>query len=166
MRASLIVLAAALVASAVGCANNNSPPKVVSTTSAPMARAGVNISPQIVALCKIKFNDADTAPKFDYGEAGLAQEDRNVLEQVAKCMTSGALKMKRLALMGRADMRGEEEFNMLLGTQRVAIVRDYLTHLGVPMKDLIQTSRGSLDAEGRDEEGFRRDRRVDLLLIY
>jgi peptidoglycan-associated lipoprotein len=164
MRASIVLLAGAL-ALAVGCAKP--PPPVVTTTSAPLvARAGVNLSPQIVAICKIKFNDADVAPKFDYGDAGLGQQDRNVLEQVAKCMTSGALRLKRLALMGRADPRGEEEYNMLLGTQRVAIVRDYLTHLGVPMKDLIQTSRGSLDAEGRDEEGYKRDRRVDLLLIY
>jgi peptidoglycan-associated lipoprotein len=165
LRASIVILAGALaVAAGTGCAKV--PPPVVTTTAAPMPRAGVNIAPKIIALCKIKFGDISGAPKFDFDEAALLPGDRMVLEQVAKCMTTGALKMKRIALMGRADPRGEEEYNMVLGTHRADIVRDYLMHLGVPRKDLIQTSRGALDAEGKDEEGWQRDRRVDLLLLY
>ena len=163
LRTTVVVLAA-VFATAYGCAKP--PPAVVTTTAAAVPRPGVNVSPQIVALCKIKFGDIDGAPKFDYDEAALLPQDRDVLAQVARCMTSGALRMKRLALLGRADPRGEEEYNMLVGTRRAEIVQDYLLHLGVPPKDIIQTSRGALDAEGKDEAGWQRDRRVDLLIIY
>jgi peptidoglycan-associated lipoprotein len=52
----------------------------------------------------------------------------------------------------------------VLGTHRADAVRDYLLHLGVGETAISHTSRGELDAEGTDEDGWRRDRRVDVNL--
>jgi peptidoglycan-associated lipoprotein len=65
-------------------------------------------------------------------------------------------------LVGRADPRGTEEYNLGLGTRRAANVRDYLQHLGVSAGQLSQTTRGALDATGTNEVGWHDDRRVDL----
>src|SRR6185436_8097299 len=105
----------------------------------------------LAKLCHVTFGNADRAPKFDFDEAALLPEDRDVLEQVAKCVTTGPLRGRHLSLVGRADPRGEIEYNMALGDHRADAVRTYLTHLGVEETGISQTSRGELDAEGRDE---------------
>ena len=53
---------------------------------------------------------------------------------------------------------------MVLGVYRADSVRDYLARLGVSSEAMSQTSRGELDSEGKDEDGWRRDRRVDISL--
>ena len=158
------VLAVALVSiSLVACAKKPVT-RDLETTSAQVPRANVNVSEDLIALCKIQFGDASRAPKFDYDEAQLLPEDKDVLEQVAKCVTTGPLKGRRLGLVGRADPRGEAEYNMILGDHRADSVRDYLAKLGVAVNKIEQTSRGELDAEGTDEDTWRRDRRVDVTL--
>ncbi len=74
------------------------------------------------------------------------------------------MKGRKLLLVGRADPRGETEYNMVLGQNRADTVRDYLLHLGVAYEKLGGTTRGELDAEGKDEDGWKLDRRVDILL--
>lgn len=162
--ALLFVVSSLSVVSLVGCAHKPAPKTEVVTTSARVPRANVNVSDDLVALCKIQFGDSGRAPKFDYDEATLLPEDRDVLEQVARCVTTGPLKGRKLALVGRADPRGEVEYNMVLGDHRADSVRDYLAKLGVSMNRMDQTSRGELDAQGGDEDGWRRDRRVDVNL--
>ena len=94
--------------------------------------------------------------------AGKTRDD--VLAQIAKCVTTGPLAGRALELVGRADPRGESEYNMALGERRASSVREYLSRLGVDRAKLIESSRGKLDAMGTDENGWRRDRRVDILL--
>jgi peptidoglycan-associated lipoprotein len=86
------------------------------------------------------------------------------LQQIATCVTTGPLKGRALQLVGRADARGEAEYNMGLGEHRADAVRKYLGALGVPQTQLTETSRGKLDATGTDEAGYQRDRRVDVAL--
>ena len=53
--------------------------------------------------------EADTraiAPSFDFDSAALADSDRKMLGEVAKCLTEGPLKGKAVTLIGRADPRG------------------------------------------------------------
>jgi outer membrane protein OmpA-like peptidoglycan-associated protein len=85
-----------------------------------------------------------------------------VLAKVAECLTAGQLKGKSVKLIGRADARGTTEYNMALGARRANAVLKYLGNLGVPAAQLSETSRGELDATGAGEEGYRRDRRVDI----
>ena len=121
----------------------------------------LNVSSDLAALCQLKRSDS-VPPTFDYDKAELSPEDREVLQQIATCMTQGAAKGKTLTMTGRADPRGTEEYNMGLGAARARAVSVYLQRLGVPEAQLAETTRGSIDATGTNEETWRKDRRVDL----
>ena len=99
-------------------------------------------------------------PHFDYNTFDLTSQDRDVLQQVATCLTTGPLKGKKLQLIGRADPRGTEEYNLGLGDRRAHTVSKYLETLGVSKIDA--KTRGALDATGKDDSGWSEDRRVDL----
>jgi peptidoglycan-associated lipoprotein len=154
-----------------GCGHENPPPKAPSTATETRTTSGgnarksdqdVNVSQDVRMICNI--DDSEKSPKFDFDSSSLSSADRDVLQQVAKCMTEGPLKGKNVQLVGRADARGETEYNMGLGESRAQAAKRYLTSLGVGAERLSETSRGELDATGKDEEGYRKDRRVDIRL--
>lgn len=124
---------------------------------------GLALSADLAATCGIKAA-ASTDPKFDYDKDELSPEDRKVLDQLAVCLTTGPLKGKAVALIGRADPRGTEEYNLGLGSRRSATVSAYLARLGVDKPQLVVTTRGALDAVGTDEASWAKDRRVDIQL--
>ena len=125
----------------------------------------VEASADLIALCRLDAPDeAQAAPKFSYDDASLLPDDRRVLDKVATCVTSGPLRGRHLQLTGRADPRGTEEYNLSLGTRRAEVVSGYLQRLGVRPLQLASSTRGALDAIGRDESTWQRDRRVDLEL--
>jgi peptidoglycan-associated lipoprotein len=126
---------------------------------------GLALSGDLIQMCGIKPTASTTAnPKFDYDKDELTNDDRNVLDQLAQCLIGGALKGKAIALIGRADPRGTEEYNLGLGSRRASSVGKYLGHLGVGDAQLAVTTRGALDATGTDESGWANDRRVDVQL--
>jgi peptidoglycan-associated lipoprotein len=105
-----------------------------------------------------------SSASFDFDSAAIADSDRQMLAEVAKCLTEGALKGKAVTLVGRADARGEPEYNMTLGESRANTVNRYLVDLGVGKDRMKVTSRGEMDASGTNEEGWAKDRRVDIEL--
>ncbi|HEY1816990.1 MAG TPA: OmpA family protein [Kofleriaceae bacterium] len=131
---------------------------------AQQASPSVYVSNDLAKQCTLHMDNTQQAPKFDYDATSLEPADRDVLQAIAQCVTSGPLKGRRLELTGRADPRGTEEYNMGLGSRRAGTVRDFLQHLGVNHGQLAQTTRGSLDANGADENGWKQDRRVDITL--
>jgi peptidoglycan-associated lipoprotein len=174
--ASIITLA---TGAALGCSKNKKPPTTPEAKQeappakpekpAPQVTQDQQVSPNIavsgdlVQLCGIK--PATTAnPNFDYDKDELTPEDRTVLDQLGTCMTTGALKGKAVSLIGRADPRGTEEYNLGLGSRRASSVSTYLVRLGVGQPQLAVTTRGALDATGTDESGWSKDRRVDVQL--
>jgi peptidoglycan-associated lipoprotein len=175
MRIPLSILVLALTA---GCAKKpattpaaRSPEPPIQTTTA--ARPSPSVTPttsnvgldsELARTCRIVVSTVDEAPKFDFDSTALTPQDRDVLAQVAKCVTTGPLRGRALRLVGRADARGETEYNFTLGDHRAGSVRSYLRGLGVDDRRLSETSRGKLDATGHDEDGWRRDRRVDIML--
>jgi peptidoglycan-associated lipoprotein len=167
---SLLIAGASLVA--VGCGANKdvarTEPATVQTTAsanaAPKVAGNVGISEDLATACKLDFSQIDRAPKFDFDQSDLSSADRAVLQQVATCVTTGPLKGRGLRLVGRADHRGEVEYNMALGEHRAGGARAYLAQLGVAGGKMVETSRGKLDATGTTEDAMRRDRRVDLSL--
>src|SRR5215470_11885045 len=50
----------------------------------------LSLSSDLVKLCSIKAS-ATANPTFDYDKEELTPEDRNVLDQLAACMTTGPL---------------------------------------------------------------------------
>jgi peptidoglycan-associated lipoprotein len=137
---------------------------VTTTTGAPVATAtsGLGVSQGLLRACEVRFDDPDKAPQFDFEQSTLEGGDRSVLEQVATCVTTGPLKGRSLQLIGRADPRGEVEYNMALGERRASSVSQYLTQLGVDSARMTETSRGKLDATGTDDATWKHDRRVDV----
>ena len=136
------------------------PPSVAKDTQ---VSPGIAISGDLATMCSIKVSQ-NLNPKFDYDKDELSPEDRTVLDQLATCLTSGAAKGKAVALIGRADPRGTEEYNLGLGSRRAASVSQYLGRLGVGEPQMSVTTRGALEATGTDESGWRQDRRVDVQL--
>jgi peptidoglycan-associated lipoprotein len=170
MRAMLKVTCFALVLAVAACSHDTPPPATPAavptaptTTSGPVTAGkdpAVNLSADIMNQCQIKISN--DPPKFDYDSSNLTTQERDILAQVAKCLTTGALAGKSVKLTGRADPRGEQEYNMNLGEHRATSVRKYLVGLGVPDGHMSETSRGALDATGTNEAGWQNDRRVDI----
>jgi len=127
---------------------------------------GLSVSNAIAKACGIaaRADGKSVAPSFEYDSAALAEEDRTLLAQVAKCLTEGALKGRKVNLVGRADARGEPEYNMTLGGSRADTVKRYMVDLGVGRERMLGTSRGEMDATGTNEAGWAQDRRVDVEL--
>jgi peptidoglycan-associated lipoprotein len=136
------------------------PPQQVSQPVSTNVSAGTDL----VAACKLHFDNQTEAPKFDFDQFQLSGQDRDVLSQIAGCVTTGPLKGKRLSLVGRADPRGTSEYNLGLGDRRAHTVESYLNRLGLASSQVNETTRGSIDASGTDEASWRTDRRVDVEL--
>jgi peptidoglycan-associated lipoprotein len=169
---SLLALVAVVAA---GCAPKPSSAPVASPTGSGSGRnaavtaarptsQNLAVGDDIRRACQISVGSVEKAPKFDFDRSDLEAEDRDVLTQIARCLTTGPLKGRAVKLVGRTDSRGEPEYNMGLGEHRAGSVKGYLTQLGVEGRRVAETSRGELDASGTSEDGWRRDRRVDVLL--
>jgi peptidoglycan-associated lipoprotein len=175
-----ITVLAALLACALGCSKEKA--KATTTPTPPIEQsaskaakpapnvtadqqvsASLAVSADIAAMCGIKAAASPT-PKFEYDKDELTEDDRAVLAQLATCLMTGALKGKNVLMIGRADPRGTEEYNLGLGSRRAHSVSQYLVRLGVAQPQLEVTTRGALDASGTDEAGWRQDRRVDIQL--
>jgi len=171
------LLFAPLVALVLACGDNPKPPPATpapkptaeaptTTTSAPAQpeKMAVNVDDAILKACNLKLGNVEEAPKFDFDSEQLSDAEKAVLQEVAKCLTTGPLKGRAVDLVGRADPRGETEYNMTLGAKRARAAHTFLAGLGVASDKLFDTSRGELDATGTDEQGWRKDRRVDVRL--
>jgi len=123
-------------------------------------RGQINISDEIRRACGI--TDADAY--FDFDSANVQAGARAVLEKLAQCFTDGPLKGRKMNLVGHADPRGEEEYNLVLGGRRADNVKRFLVAAKLPETQAATTSRGEMDATGTDEGGWSKDRRVDIVL--
>ena len=135
----------------------NTGPSTQSTTQTP---SNVSISDEIRSKCGIP--DADAYFAFD--SAHLTSTDRSPLDLVVKCFTKGPLAGHSVKLVGRADPRGESDYNITLGQSRADAVGVYLDARGMAKGNTQTTSRGSMDASGTNESGWQHDRRVDVML--
>jgi peptidoglycan-associated lipoprotein len=135
---------------------NVAPPGVDASVETP----GLHISDAIARACGLPKQEV--SPSFEYDSAAIGDEDRTVLAAIARCLSEGPLRGSAVSLTGRADARGEEEYNMTLGEARADSVRRYLHDLGVQHERLRAASRGEIDADRRHEAGWARDRRVDI----
>jgi peptidoglycan-associated lipoprotein len=174
----MLCVATFCAASSVGCGGKatkkSTPPPPVATsqpapsgaaTAQPAATPSLGVSDELAAQCKLRFSKVEQTPRFGFDTADLQPADRTMLEQIADCLVKGPLKGRTVQLVGRADPRGTEEYNLGLGTRRAESVRTYLQRLGVPATRMASTTRGETEANGTDEAGWERDRRVDLQLM-
>ena len=102
------------------------------------------------------------APVFSFDDNALDEGARQSLQRAADCLQRE--RTTRYVLIGRADNRGEQEYNLALGERRARAVQRYLLSLGVLPDRIAVSTEGDLAATGTDEDGWRRDRRVDFRL--
>lgn len=125
-------------------------------------QSGIRVSKDIMELCQLESKVDD--PNFGYDSAQLRSVDRDQLSAIANCATKGALSGRTLLLVGHADPRGDEEYNLVLGDKRAATIEGFLTSRGVPQSNIQTSSRGEMDARGSGPSTWFEDRRVDILL--
>jgi peptidoglycan-associated lipoprotein len=65
-------------------------------------------------------------------------------------------------VVGHADPRGTEEYNLALGDRRARAVVRYLQSLGLRRNNLTASSMGEEMARGYDESSWAQDRRVEM----
>ncbi len=170
--ATFILLSIMAFACSKAATKQTIPPPEQATVDTPAPREAtppptapnVGVSDDIAKQCRLRFANVRAAPKFGYDDEDLLPADRDILQQVADCLTRGPLKNAKVDLVGRTDPRGTDEYNLALGNRRAYSVRSYLQRLGVPPDRLSPTTRGEIDATGAEEAGWQTDRRVDLEL--
>jgi len=164
-------LAATTILSALvlSCAGGEQPPPRAPTPGPePVAqpaissptRSVVSISEDIRRACGV--NDAEAHFAFD--SARLSSSDYPILDKLVRCFSSGPLAQRQMRLVGHADPRGGEEYNLVLGGSRAGGVMGFLVDRGLSAEQVVSTSRGEMDAKGTDEGSWAEDRRVDILL--
>ena len=176
--AAAVSIAVAAV-SIAGCGSEEKPPpKTANDTVAPSkptttpasaapradttspTSGSIQIDDKILKAC----GDIPKA-RFAFDSASIGPEAQGALDALARCFVSGPLKgSKGMRLVGHADPRGETEYNLALGQKRAGSVGEYLATKGLD-KGRIQTlSKGAFEATGTDEDGWARDRKVDVAL--
>jgi len=162
---------------AIGCKKDEVPPPAAPTgdTTAPTmpeqpaadddsgddgSKGNVNISDEIKKACGI----SDTEAFFAYDSANVRDQDRAVFKKLADCFATGPLKGRQMRLVGHADPRGSDEYNMVLGSKRAENVKGAIVKEGLPSGQASTTSRGEMEATGTDEASWAEDRRVDIAL--
>lgn len=150
---------------AVGAPTKPGPTTTAAPPAAQATTPNLAIDPALLARCKLGLANVEQAPKFAYDDSDLQPADRDALVMITECLVKGPLVGHELRLVGRADPRGTDEYNLGLGSRRAETVRQYLERLGVPARQLEPTTRGEIDATGENERGWVRDRRVDLELV-
>lgn len=124
----------------------------------------ISVSEDLARACNLHFDDIAAAPKFEFDKSDLLPADHEVLGTIGQCVSTGPLAGRSIKLVGRADPRGTPEYNMALGVRRASNVAAFLGRFGVDHARIRETSRGELDATGKDEETWQIDRRVDIVL--
>ncbi len=119
----------------------------------------VHIDDKIIAAC----GDIPLA-HFAFDSARIQADAAGALDALSRCFTTGKLAGRSMRLIGHTDGRGEVEYNLGLGARRAGSVWSYLGGHGVGKGHMATSSRGELDATGTDEEGWARDRKVDVML--
>jgi len=121
-------------------------------------KSNIEISDRIKEACGL--SDAETY--FAYNRADVSVRATDVLKKLAECFTTGKLAGQPMKLVGHADPRGDEEYNMALGGRRADAVKTTLVSLKMKDTQISTTSRGEMEASGTEEESWAKDRKVEV----
>lgn len=111
----------------------------------------------IFAACGIASKEA----YFRLDSSNLTAKGQRRLSKVADCLTSGPLKGAKLEVIGYADPRASNEYNLELAAERATSVADFLSAQGVPRSKIDTLSEGESEAH-TDPALWPYDRRVEL----
>jgi peptidoglycan-associated lipoprotein len=124
-------------------------------------RSQLVIGPKIAEACGIQATDTF----FDYNSSKVTAQASRVLQAIVDCFITGPLAGRSMRVVGHADPRGDDEYNMALGGRRADGVARYMSELGLSSAKMETSSRGEMDATGTDEASWKNDRKVELFLV-
>jgi len=96
---------------------------------------------------------------FGHNSADLDARSVFELERIAECVSQD--RGLPVHLVGSADPRGTEEYNLALGERRAQTVRRYLVNLGVDSRLLTFSTVGEEFSRGTNEATWALDRHVE-----
>jgi len=101
---------------------------------------------------------------FVYDSASVSEEGRTSLQKNMDWLKRWT--STRVLIEGHCDNRGTPEYNLALGEQRAASVRDYLVSLGLPAERVTIVSKGEEQPFCNDdaESCFSQNRRGHFLI--
>ena len=119
----------------------------------------VNIERKILAAC----GDIPEA-RFAFNSTAIEGSAAKALEALARWFVDGGLKGRSMKLVGHTDPRGTTTYNYGLGQRRADSVSSFLQSKKLLASQVATSSVGENDAAGADEDGWAKDRRVDVFL--
>jgi peptidoglycan-associated lipoprotein len=93
---------------------------------------------------------------FGVDSAALDDAAREQLECISRSSA-------RLNIVGMADPRGTEEYNLALGDRRARAVAEHISRLGYDRSRIDTRSLGEESANGTTESDWARDRRANFV---
>ncbi len=97
---------------------------------------------------------------FEFDSSTIAPASRVQIETNLECARKKSF--TGLHLTGHTDPRGTEEYNLALGDRRAQSVRGVVTSLGMATAKVTASSVGEEMAQGTEESGWSKDRRVEF----
>lgn len=108
-------------------------------------------------------------PHFEFDSAETRPQDVVALRSLADCLNAERHRDLYIRLIGRADPRGDMEYNRALGERRAEHVKKLLVREGVDAGRIVTTTRGESESVGSEDAkadySFGYDRRVDIKLL-
>jgi len=123
-------------------------------------RGNISISDDVRKACGLANDEA----YFAFDSAHVRDQDKKVLGKLADCFVSGPLKGRQMSLIGHADPRGSEDYNLALAGRRADNVKQLIVAERMNENKVSTTSRGAMDATGTEEVSWAKDRSVDVKL--
>ena len=135
-------------------------PPISSKVDDNATRGSIAVSTDVRKACGI----ADIDAYFTFDSARVQSNDKRVLRSLADCFVSGALKGRQMSLIGHADPRGSDDYNLALGGRRADNVKFIIVAENMNASRVSTSSRGAMDATGTNEASWAKDRSVDVML--
>jgi peptidoglycan-associated lipoprotein len=130
------------------------------TESIELTTVSVQIEHSLAQHCGVALPNAF----FDFDSAEIRPRGSMMLDRLATCLASDALRDRKLRITGHADPRGADEYNQKLGRSRAESVVEYLVQQGIARDRLEIASAGEQNATGSRED-YPIERRVDIRLV-
>jgi peptidoglycan-associated lipoprotein len=131
----------------------------------------LTLGPDLHAMCR------DVSPKFPFDQANTYVDDKAELVALASCLNKPGLESRHVLLVGRADPRGSDAYNLKLGEERAQSIKEFLVSSGLSVDRIDIASEGKRGAKGEAPvvvEGqidpsmprftYGYDRRVDVVV--
>lgn len=102
---------------------------------------------------------------FDYDQFTIGSDDRAKLERKAAIMRANA--PLRIRIIGHADERGSDEYNLALGMRRAVAAKDFLVALGIEAARIEVASLGEevpVDPTA-NEDAWAKNRRDEFEIV-